>query len=95
MESSTKSDKRLGSVTQRAVLCTIDSLHKENARVDQHFKIPADSTPTATRKTPETALQNFSTGYSAEMALPCAGGAAATHQEKGLLVPKARATASN
>ena len=68
--------------TACAMLCTIKSLHKENLHLDQHFKIPADSTPTATRKTPETPLQNFSTGYSAETALPCADRAAATHQER-------------
>lgn len=58
------------------------SPHKANVCLHQHLKIPAGSTPTATRKTPETTLQIFSRGYPAGTALSCAEGAAATHQER-------------
>lgn len=84
MEWNTKPDKTRARLCYTActMLCMIKSLHKENLHLDQHFKISADSTPTATRKTPETPLWNFSMGYSAKTALPCAEGAAATRQER-------------
>lgn len=61
------------------------SPHKANVCLHQHLKIPAGSTPTATRKTPETTLQIFSRGYPAGCtgsALSCAERAAATHQKR-------------